>query len=128
MTGILRPGALYFTLVFGAGFLLGVPRVLWLVPRVGERWAELLEMPLMLGVIIFAARWIVRRSCPGTAARLGIGITALALLLAAEFTLVLGLRGLTLAGYFATRDPVSGAAYCVMLGLFAVMPLLVARR
>lgn len=128
MRDILKPGALYFTLVFGAGFVLGFPRVLWLVPRVGERWAELLEMPVMLGVIILAARWIVRRSAPAAATRLGIGIVALALLLTAEFTLVLGLRGLTPGAYFSTRDPVSGSVYCAMLGLFAVMPLLVARR
>ncbi len=129
MVSPLKPGALYFALVFGAGFALGVLRVLWLVPLVGERWAELMEMPVMLVVIALAARWIVRRFVPASAAqRLAIGVFALALLLSAEFTLVLGLRGLTLGEYFATRDPVSGTVYYVMLGVFAVMPLLVARR
>ncbi len=130
MTALLRAGAIYFCLVFGAGFALGPVRVLWLVPRVGERAAELIEMPVMLGVIVLAARWVARRFvAPCTAPRLlAVGVAALALLLAAEFTLVLGLRGMTVAEYFASRDPVAGAVYLLMLGLFALMPLLVAAR
>src|SRR4029453_12356674 len=58
---ILGAGALYFALVFGAGFVVGFVRVLWLVPRVGERTAELLEAPLMLAVTIVAARSVVQR-------------------------------------------------------------------
>ncbi len=46
---ILRAAVFYFLLVFGAGFLLGIGRVLLIVPLLGERTAELLEMPLMLG-------------------------------------------------------------------------------
>jgi hypothetical protein len=38
------------------------------------------------------------------------------------------LRGLSIKEYFATRDPVSGTVYYVMLGVFAIMPLFVARR
>ncbi len=129
MNGILIPGALYFAMVFGAGFALGPIRVLWLVPRFGARWPELMEMPVMLLVIVFAARWIATRFAPPSAtARLGIGVIALALTLTAEFTLVLGLRGLTPGEYLAARDPVSGAVYYAMLGVFAAMPLLVARR
>lgn len=44
---ILKAGALYFAFVFGAGFLLGGIRVPLLVPRFGERTAELMEMPIM---------------------------------------------------------------------------------
>ena len=56
------------------------------------------------------------------------GCVALGLLLVAEFTLVLWLRGLSIGEYLASRDPVSGTVYYVMLGVFAIMPLLVARR
>ena len=127
---ILKAGGLYFALVFAAGFLLGALRVLALVPRVGVRTAELLEAPVMLMVTILAARWVVRRlSLPErTAARLGMGLVALGLLLSAELTVVLALRGLTLREYLASRDPVAGIVYMVMLGIFAVMPLFVARR
>jgi hypothetical protein len=37
--------------VFGTGFVLGPIRVLWAVPRLGERVAELMEAPLMLVAI-----------------------------------------------------------------------------
>jgi hypothetical protein len=60
--------------------------------------------------------------------RLVMGGVALVLTLAAEFGLVLQLRGLSLQEYFASRDPVSGTAYYLMLGVFALMPLLVHRR
>jgi hypothetical protein len=88
-----------------------------------------METPLMLAVVIVAARWVVRRvAAPSTSSkRLGVGILALGLLLVAEFTLVLWLRGMTFREYLASRDPISGAVYIVMLGLFAIMPLLVAR-
>ena len=127
---ILKAGLLYFALVFGAGFVLGTIRTLWIVPRTGTRLAELMEAPIMLVVTIVAARWVVRRFAlpPTVAARLGAGFVALGLLLVAEFSLVLGLRGLTIAEYFASLDPVAGTVYYVMLALFTLMPLLVARR
>lgn len=122
----LRAGALYFALVFAAGFALGALRVTLLVPRLGTRTAELLEMPLMLAITLLAARWVLRRLAvpPRAAVRLGTGLVALALLLAAEFALVLPLRGLTPAEYFATRDPVSSTAYYASLAVLALAPLL----
>ena len=127
---ILKAGLLYFALVFGAGFILGPIRILFVVPRFGTRMAELMEAPIMIAVIIIAARWIVRRLAlpPMLTDRLGMGCIALGLLLLAEITLVLWLRGLSISEYFASRDPVSGTVYYVSLGVFAIMPLLVARR
>jgi hypothetical protein len=58
----------------------------------------------------------------------GAGFVALGMLLAAEFTMALKVRGLSISEYFASQDPVSGTVYAVLLGVFAVMPLLVARR
>jgi hypothetical protein len=125
---VVKAGAIYFGLVFGAGFMLGTIRVLWLVPAVGTRTAELLEMPVMLTVIILSARWVVRHfSMPYTASsRLGMGGMALVLILLLEFTVVLWIRGLSFNQYIEGLDPVTGTAYFVMLGVFAVMPLLVA--
>ena len=127
---ILKAGVLYFALVFGAGFVLGPIRILWIVPRFGTRMAELMEAPIMLLVTILAARWIVRRFAlpPSPSSRTGMGCIALGLMLVAEFTLVLWLRGLSITEYLASRDPVSGTVYYVMLVIFAIMPFLVARR
>jgi hypothetical protein len=127
---ILQAGVLYFVLVFGAGFVLGFIRTLWIVPRLGARMAELLETPIMVVVIVLAARWIVPLNAlpPTWPSRLGMGGIAVGLLLVAEFGLVLWLWGLSIREYLASRDPVSGTVYYVILGLFAIMPLLVARR
>lgn len=127
---ILKAGALYFAVVFAAGFVLGAVRVLWVVPRFGERTAELMEAPIMLGVTVLAAHWTVRYLAipPTPFKRLGLGFVALGLLLLAEITMVFALRGVSIAEYVVTRDPVSGVVYLVMLGIFAIMPLLVARK
>jgi len=125
VTHVVKAGALYFALVFAVGFVLGTIRTLWFVPRVGARTAELMEMPIMLAVTIVAARWtVLRLSVPMMwSARLGMGCIALAFMLIAEFGFVLWIRGFSIKEYFATRDPVSGAAYYLLLIVFAIMPL-----
>lgn len=127
---IIKAGVIYFILVFGVGFILGPIRLLLVVPRFGTRMAELMETPIMIVVIIVAARWIVRHYAvpPTPSYRLGMGFIALGLLLVAEFSLVLWLRGMLISEYFATRDLVSGTAYYVSLGVFGIMPLLVERK
>jgi len=127
---ILKAGIVYFALVFAAGFMLGPVRIFWVVPRVGTRIAELIETPIMLVIAILAARWIVQRfAVPFKVSnRLGMGSLAFALLVTAEFTLVLWLRGLTIREYLAGRDSVSGTVYYLTLIVFAIVPLLVARR
>ena len=126
---ILKAGVAYFGLVFGAGFLLGCIRVPFLVPHLGARVAELLEMPVQFVVIVFAARFIVRRfSLPlDTAIRLGVGFVALGLAIAAELLLALVLAERSVGEYLASRDPVSGSVYLVMLLGFALLPLILAR-
>jgi hypothetical protein len=127
---VLEAGTLYFALVFAAGFVLGAIRTLWVVPRVGTRKAELTETSVMLAVTILAARWTVLRLGvpPVPSARLWMGCIALVLMLVAEFGLVLWIRGLSIREFLATRDPVSRAAYYVLLLVFAGMPFLVARK
>lgn len=126
----MKAGMLYFAVVFSAGFALGVLRTLAVAPFVGVRTAELLELPLMLAVCWVAARWVVARcSVPKRAGkRTAMGAMGLLWMLAAEFGLVLWLRGLSLADYFALRDPVSSLAYYAALVAFAGMPLLVGDR
>ena len=129
MRKIASPDAVYFLLVFGTGFVLGIVRTLWIVPRIGVRAAELAEMPLMLVASWAAALWVTRGFAlrPSLGTRLGTGLLALALLLGAELTLTYWLLGFTLPQYLASRDRVSGTAYLVSLAAFAVMPALVRR-
>ncbi len=128
---MIRWGAVYFAVVFAVGFVLGIVRVGLLEPRLGTRWAELAEMPLMFLAMWLASRWVVRRTGDPLATPaftrldyMGIGAVALGLLLAAECSLVF-LQGSSIAEYIASRDPVSGSVYAAMLILFAAMPLIV---
>jgi len=118
----------YFAVVFGVGFVLGILRVLVLVPRIGVRTAELLEMPLMILATVFAARWAVLcfKGMPARRAPLRTGLTALSLLVFVEMGLG-RMNGLSPMDYFLNRDPIAGPAYFVALALFGVMPLLVVR-
>ena len=127
---LIKPALLYFGWVFGAGFVLGAIRVPLLVPRLGERYAELLEMPLMLVVIVVAARWLQQRFAL-TGKRLmsaAIGLLALALLLFAELLLIVVMQQRSLAEYIASRDPVSGTVYLLMLVFYAALPAILAGR
>jgi hypothetical protein len=125
---VLKPAAVYFALVFGTGFVLGTLRVLWVVPRVGTRMAELVESPLMLLASMLAARWVNRHFPSGDPpiARLGIGLIALAFLLATEIALGTAIRGGSVLDVLVNRDPVSGTVYYALLGVFAVLPWLLA--
>ena len=126
MTPMMRASFLYFALVMGAGFLLGSVRVLFVVPHLGERWAELAEMPIMAMVIVVAAGYILRRY-PEVQTRgrvLVVGFTALALSVSAELVLAVVLQSQSLSEYLASRDKISGSVYLVMLVAFALMPRL----
>ena len=124
-----KPAVLYFVLVLGTGFALGIIRVPFLVPRLGERYAELLEMPFMFVAIVLAARYVVRRfNLPASlSVRLQVGFAALAMSVLAELLLTTVLQGRSLVQFIASRDPVSGSVYLVMLLLFALMPSILAR-
>lgn len=128
-TRTIKASMTYFALVFGAGFVLGSIRVPFLVPRLGERVAELIEMPFMFVVIWVAARFVTGRfSLSANAlARLAAGLLALGLLVTAEILLAVALQDRSFVEYVARRDPVSGSVYLAMLALYAVMPFLLTR-
>lgn len=92
--------------------------------------AELAEMPLMLVAIVLSASWI-NQHFPDVgipSRRLSIGLLALSLTLVVEISLGVGLRGISISEALLNRDPVSGTVYYAMLGVFAVMPWLLARN
>lgn len=51
----LKAVTVYFARVFATGFVLGSIRVPFLVPRLGVRYAELIEMPIMSRSAFFFA-------------------------------------------------------------------------
>lgn len=126
MTATFRAGFTYFAIVLGTGFALGVIRVPFLVPRMGERWAELAEMPIMATVIFFAAGLVLRRfpDIHTPAKALMAGVLAFVLTVAAELGLALVLQDRSLGEYIGSRDKVSGSVYLALLLVFAAMPRL----
>lgn len=126
-----RAAGFYFLLVFSAGFALGTLRVLLVVPALGTRTAELLEMPVMLAVVWLAARWVTRRywrAVTDPAHWLHVGVLALALMLAADVGVGVLLRGMTVREALFARDPVAGTAYYLALCLLAMAPWLISHR
>ncbi len=121
-----RAGFVYFALVLGTGFVLGMFRVPFLVPRIGERWAELAEMPIMAAAIFFYGGYILRRFPEVRFPReaLIVGFLALALSMCAELGLAMVLQSQSLYEYIASRDKVSGSVYLALLLMFALMPRL----
>jgi len=124
-------GALYFAIVFAAGFALGTVRVLWLVPRLGERMAELAEMPFMLAVTMLAAHRVARRLSMPYRCRprraLAMGLIGWRCSSRSSSPSCSGCAAHA-RGVLRHARPVSGTIYCAMLGVFALMPLLVARK
>ena len=87
-------------------------------------------MPIMLVVIFYSARFIVRKLQGDVKMNtcLYLGILALFVLLIFEFTLVLGLQGISTEEYFASRDPVSGTAYVLSLLIYTLMPWFIVKK
>ena len=83
-------------------------------------------MPIQLVVIVFAARFVVKRfSVPSDRLmRLGVGLIALGLAVVAEVLLAMVISGQSIGAYIAGRDPVSGGVYLAVLVIFALMPLM----
>jgi hypothetical protein len=119
---ILKVSLVYFGIVFGVGFLFGMIRVQFVVPALGERTAEMIELPLMIAAVFFTARWVVHRfGLSSFAMALAIGILSALFLLLFEFSLVLWLRGITIGEYLSGRDPVAAVLYYIAVGIFALM-------
>ncbi len=119
-------GLAYVGLVFAAGFVLGILRVLIVIPRVGEIAAVLIELPFLLGLSWLACRWLTKSfDVPPTfGIRLLMSVTAFAVLMFAELAgSTLGF-GRTLSEHMAQYRQIAG-----LLGLagqiaFAAFPII----
>lgn len=105
MSTTIRSALSYFAIVFGTGFILGMFRVPILVPRIGEQWAELAEMPIMATVIFFSAGHILKRfpSIRSPGRSLAAGFLALALSVAAESGLAALFQHQSLSEFIKSR-------------------------
>ena len=122
---IAAAATLYFAIVFGAGFLLGAIRVLWLERRVGPIVAVLCEAPFILTFMVAAAHWVPRvvKLQRGPAALVLMGMGALVLQQLADLVVGMGLRGNSPATQLAQFTRPEGKIYALLLLAFALMPL-----
>lgn len=128
MGNALAAGAIYFAVVFAAGFVLGVLRTLFVAPTLGPMGAVGLELPVILAVSWFAcARILQRRPLQGGEAVV-MGASAFALLMGAEAAVSMSLGGRSLAQHltlYAEAPHLLGLAGQLA---FACIPALQARR
>lgn len=127
---LLKAGAVYFLVAFGAGFVFEIIRLQVVALHVSERIAAVMETPTALLAMIIGAQWVIDRFHlpPLPRIRLGIGIVALCLMILIESMLVLPLHDLSLNQYFATQDFVVGVLPVGAHGSLTAMPLLVGYR
>jgi hypothetical protein len=121
-----RAGVLYCTVVFAAGFVLSVVRMLWVTPLAGEFVGVLVEAPIMLAIAWNACGWVAKRLDVSQRFldRLVMGGVALAVLVGAEAGAAALASGHSLEEFFQRYG-----RSAVLLGLlvqlaFAVFPLL----
>ena len=122
----LRAGFVYFGIVFTIGFVLGTIRVIAVVPRIGELFAVLIELPFML-----AASWIVCKSiiahfrvAAEIVDRAMMGASAFAFLLVSEIAISTYVFGNPIDSTFARYQTLHGfVGICGQLA-FAAFPVL----
>lgn len=125
-----KAGSVYALGVFAVGFAIGAIRVLWLVPRLGETVAVLLEAPFMLAVSWKMSRWSASKHGLLTDPRsaLQMGAIAFAVLMLAELATAVLCFHRTAAEYVAGFWSVPGAIGLAAQACFAGFPFLQASR
>lgn len=121
-----KAGIVYFAIVFAAGFLLGTLRVLVIAPRVGEQFAVLIELPLMLAVSWLACGWIVGHfSVPAALApRLLMGGVAFLVLMAAEIGVSVLAFGRTVGQHLEAYQAAASQMGLLAQIAFALFPVI----
>ncbi len=124
-----KPACLYFALTFAVGFALGVVRTLLVAPRIGEVGAVLIEVPFILFVSFFIARWVLARYAPtaGAPRRLAIGLLAFVMLLSTEM-LMSWMMGAWPRDFITSLVTTAGAIGLASQVMFAFIPLFIRPR
>lgn len=126
MTAALIAGCAYFASVFAVGFVLGAVRVLLLSPHLGETASVALELPIILGVSwLVCGRLLGWLAVPDRApARLAMGASAFALLMAAELLVAVLAFGRSVDEHLAAYQTVAAALGLAAQLVFAAFPLI----
>ncbi|NGZ59267.1 MAG: hypothetical protein CV081_02025 [Nitrospira sp. LK265] len=127
---VLKAGTIYYLVAVGAEFVLEVIRLQVVALHIGEKLAEMLEIPNVLLATMIGARWVVDRFTlpPLPGIRLGVGLVALCLMLISEWTVIQTLQSLSFQGYITSQDAAVGTIPIGALGVLTVMPFLVGYR
>jgi hypothetical protein len=122
-------GVVYFTLVFGLGFLLGALRQALMGLGLGRDLLVALEIPAMLAFAWWAAGWCAERfGTPiSTGARLAMGAVMLALLRLGELGIGVAFMGQTAAAHLGATVTARGLLELAPQVLAAFFPLLQAK-
>jgi hypothetical protein len=130
MARALAAGLVYFTVVFAAGFMLGVVRALWVAPRIGETPAVLAELPLMLGLSWLVCRGLVLRFRVESEAmpRIAMGVFGFLLMMAAELGVSVLALGRTVSEHFAAERSLAADLGLAAQVLFGLLPLIQMER
>jgi hypothetical protein len=125
MSASIKAGFAYFALVFALGFILGTARVLWLVPRLGETVAVLVELPVMLCASWIACGWLIGHlKISQRRQKAVMGALAFTLLIAAEAGLGVFAFGQPFVEWMAELFRMPGILGLTSQIAFALMPLL----
>lgn len=126
----LRAGFVYFALIISAGLILGMLRVFVLLPRMAPSITVLIELPVILVICWFAAKWVVENfAVPAVFAdRLVMGASAFVFLMLAELSLAMVSFYRTLTGYLTSFATPQGAVGLAGQMFFAMFPNLLFRR
>jgi len=125
----LAAAAVYAAAALAVGVALGVPRELYLAPRITSDLAVVAETPLMALAIWLIARPLVQGfALKSAAARAAMGGLALIAVLVVEDVLNRGLHGESVFAHWALYGYLAGAANLAGLAWFALAPLCVRPR
>ena len=123
-----RDAALYGSLAFGLGFLFGALREVLLKPALGDAAGTVIEFAAVTACVVVLGVRLGRRWAGHRWSRLARGIGGVAVLLALESTLALGILGQTPEKHLAAFDVRAGALFPFGLLAMALAPALVHRR